>query len=451
MRKNIPVTSNYFHKVVTIKLNADKKGLQRFIAMITPVGNELSVKNNTEPIFINVLDAREKVLIVYDAPHPDIGAIRNFIESNKNYEVKTSLASDIGSITTADYSLIIFYQVTAMTNGNLLAIIKGKTPLWFMAGAQTDLQALNNDQKLVKISVVRPDMQEVFAQLPSDFTAFTLSDSSAKKIAALPPLLAPFGNYSVSADARVLFKQKIGSVATTYPLLAFGEKNGKREGVLTGEGVWRWQLSEFETYGNHHAMEELFGQAVQYLTANANRQRFNVYTGKPIFDEGERVLINAELYNDALDLVNAPDVKINLKSTSGKNYSYLFSRTGKSYSLDAGSLPVGEYSYAASTKLGTQSFASTGQITVKAINLELRQSAANHRLLKTISKESGGTMLYPDQINLLANLIRKNDNVKTVVDEDKHYTDLIGLKWLFFLIAGLLSLEWLLRKREGEI
>ena len=60
-------------------------------------------------------------------------------------------------------------------------------------------------------------------------------------------------------------------------------------------------------------------------------------------------------------------------------------------------------------------------------------------------------MLYPDQLNLLANLIRKNDNVKTVVYEDKHYTHLIDLKWLFFLIAGLLSLEWLLRKREGEI
>ena len=87
-----------------------------------------------------------------------------------------------------------------------------------------------------------------------------------------------------------------------------------------------------------------------------------------------------ELYNDALDLVNAPDVKINLKSVSGKNYSYLFSRTGKSYGLDAGSLPVGEYSYTASTKLGSQSFTANGQITIKALNLELRQSAANHRV-----------------------------------------------------------------------
>ena len=138
---------------------------------------------------------------------------------------------------------------------------------------------------------------------------------------------------------------------------------------------------------------------------------FNVYTDKPIFDEGERILLNAELYNDALDLVNTPDVKINLKSTLGKNFSYLFSRTGKSYSLDAGSLPAGEYSYAASTKLGSQLFTATGQVTVKALNLELRQSAANHHLLRAISTESGGEMIYPDQIKPAGKPYRKKTTI----------------------------------------
>jgi hypothetical protein len=80
-----------------------------------------------------------------------------------------------------------------------------------------------------------------------------------------------------------LFKQRIGSVTTSYPLLLFGDDNGRRIGVLTGEGLWRWQLAEFETYGNHHALEELFSQSVQYLTANANRQRFRAYPGKEYF------------------------------------------------------------------------------------------------------------------------------------------------------------------------
>jgi len=60
-------------------------------------------------------------------------------------------------------------------------------------------------------------------------------------------------------------------------------------------------------------------------------------------------------------------------------------------------------------------------------------------------------MVYPSQISRLADLIRKNENIKTVVYEDKHYSDLIDLKWIFAVILGLLSLEWFMRKREGEI
>jgi hypothetical protein len=170
-----------------------------------------------------------------------------------------------------------------------------------------------------------------------------------------------------------------------------------------------------------------------------------------VFDEGENVLINAELYNDALELINTPDVRIELKNDAGKDYSFLFSRDDKSYQLDAGTLPVGEYNYTATTKNGDKAFTATGQLTVKPLNLESRQSAANHQLLNTIAKQSGGKMLMPSEVNQLAGLIRKNENIKTVVYEDKRYNDIIDVKWVFVIILTLLGLEWFLRKREGEV
>jgi hypothetical protein len=119
--------------------------------------------------------------------------------------------------------------------------------------------------------------------------------------------------------------------------------------------------------------------------------------------------------------------------------------------LDAGALPVDEYSYSASTKLGNETFTASGQFTIKPLNLETRQSAADHQLLSDMAKQSGGQMLQPSQISQLADLIRKNENIKTVVYEDKRYSDLIDLKWIFILIVVLLSVEWFVRKREGEI
>lgn len=450
--QNIGVGSNNYQKVVPVKLNADRKGLLKFNISIAPVKNELSAQNNSETIYVEVLDAKQKILLVYDSPHPDISAIRQSIESNKNYEVKASLLSDIASLKPGDYSLLILYQVTANGSGMLQNMLtKSKMPVWYILGAQANLPAFNIGQKLIQISSGRQEMQEVFAQPVNNFSAFTLSDSSRRKITQFPPLLAPYGNYGSATIGTVLLNQKIGNVATNFPLLLFADDAGKRTAILTGEGLWRWQLAEFQSYGNHHTMEELFGQGVQYLTANANHQRFRVYPAKNVFDEGENVILNAELYNDALELINTSDVKIDLKSADGKHYNFLFTRNGQSYQLDAGQLPVGEYSYTANTQNGPQSFTANGRLTVKALNLEARQSAANHQLLNNIARQSGGQMLLPSQIDRLADLIRKNENIKTVVYEDKHYSDIIDVKWVFVLILLLLSSEWLLRKREGEI
>ncbi|MFD2874441.1 hypothetical protein ACFS5N_18305 [Mucilaginibacter ximonensis] len=448
----IPVDNDAFKKNLTLKLNADKKGVHKFNISITPIKNELSTQNNSETIYVEVLDSKQKVLLLYDAAHPDISVIKQAIEANKNYELKTSFTSDLGSLKLSDYSLIMLHQPTTGMFSALKDIIgKGKVPLWYFMGEQADVAGFNHWQKLTNISTSRLEMQEVFAQPAPGFTSFVLSDSTLQKIAKMPPLKALFGTYTSSIANGVLFKQRIGAVPTSYPLLMFGDDGGHRIGILTAEGLWRWQLAEYQQYGNHHALEELFSQSVQYLTANANRQRFRAYPSKNIFDEGENVLFNAELYNDALELLNTPDVKIELKSAAGKNYSFLATRTGQSYQLDAGTLPVGEYTYTASAKLGSRLFNAAGQLTVKPLNLEIRQSAANHQLLRGIAAQSGGRLLYPSQLSELAGLIRKNENIKTLVYEDRHYSDMIDVKWIFVLIVALLGAEWFLRKREGEI
>jgi len=450
--QNIAINSAAFQKLVPIKLNADKKGIRKFTISIVPIKNELSTQNNTENIYVDVLDARQKILLVYNNLHPDINVIKQDIESDKNYEVKAVLLSDLSTIKPSDYSLIILHQLTGSSSAVLQNIIaKTKIPVWYMLGGQANLQDFNAAQHEVKVYDNSDQLQEVFAMPQPEFSAFNLSDSAKQKIGSLPPLLAPFGNYSSSPGNQVLFKQKIGDIATSYPLLSFADEGGRRIGLLLGEGLWRWQLAEYKASGNHHAMEELLDQSVQYLTANANHQQFRAYPAKNIFDEGEDVIINAELYNDALELVNTPDVHIDLTAHSGKKYSFLFSRNGQSYQLNAGTLPVNEYTYTANTKVGNKTFAVNGHLTVKALNLETRQSAANHQLLNTIAKQSGGQMLLPSQMDKLADLIRKNDNVKTIVYEAKHYDDLVDIKWVFILILALLSAEWFMRKREGLV
>jgi hypothetical protein len=453
--QTIPVPENDFRKVIPLKLHADRKGIHKFTISLQPIANEISTANNTETIYVEVLDAKQKILLLYNGPHPDISAIKLSLESNRNYEVKTSLvsAADISKLST--YSMVILYQLPAagsvMPSSLQSQLVKLKIPLWFVIGAQSDISQANRLQKIIQINTTRTDMQEVFASPKADFSAFTLTDSTRRELAVLPPLLAPFGNYSAPSAPSVLLKQRIGSVETSYPLLAFGEDAGTRIAVLSAEGIWKWRLSEFANNGNYNAVDELLSQSVQYLTAKGDHSRFRVYPAKNVFDESEDVILNAELYNEALELINTPDVKIDLKGKSGKTFSFIFTRNGQSYQLDAGTLPPDDYTYTAGTKFGDKPFTATGQLAVKPLNAETRQSAADHQLLYTLAKENGGQMLMPSQIDQLATLIRKNENIKTIVYDDKSYRDLVDEKWVFVLILALLSAEWFLRKRDGEV
>ncbi len=452
--KVISINLSDFKKTIPIKLNAAKEGLQKYQISLRSVANEISVTNNTETIYVEVLDNRKKILILYNSPHPDIAAIRQSLESNERYEIKTSLISDFKVSELSNYNVLILAQLPG-NNANMQGLLTQsehlKIPVWFMLGAQTNVSQFNLIQKAIMINSNNQGMQEVFAAPDASFTSFILSDSAKIKIQNFPPLLAPFGNYSFAGSTSVLLKQKIGSVSTSYPLLAFAENDNRRIAVLAGEGLWHWKLNEFQQYGNHHTVDELLSQAVQYLSAKNDHKQFTVSPVKPVFDEDENLILNAELYNKTYELVNQPDVAITVKNKNGKTYSYQFSRNGKSYELDAGNLPPGEYSYEAKTKLGNENFKAVGIFNIKTLIAEASQSAADHQLLYLLAKQSGGEMVFPDEINRLVNLIRKNENIKTIAYQDSTYHELVDEKWIFALLLLLLSTEWFLRRRNGEV
>ncbi|MBD3750219.1 MAG: hypothetical protein IE931_12065 [Sphingobacteriales bacterium] len=445
------VNTDDFSKVFTINLEARKKGVQKIEIGIEPVKDELSTQNNHQTIFLNVLDGREKVLIVADAPHPDIAALKEAIENNKNYEVKLAFPDQLPT-SVQDFGLVIFHNLPSAAHPirDFLSKTQQKSR-WFIVGTQTLGSALNQNQNLLNINTPNSATQDYSPQLNPSFYAFSLSDAAQSGLQNLAPLTAPFGNYSFKNSGVVLFNQKVGNVNTSAPLLSFGDDSGVKTAILTGEGIWRWRLEDFAKNNNHDAVDELISKTVQYLNAKDDKRKFRVYPAKDRFAENEHVILNAELYNDAYELNNAPDVTIDLQGKSGKKYSFLFSRLGNSYQLDAGFLPSDEYSFIAKTSLGKNNYTAAGDFLVEEIHAEAMQTTANHQFLYHLSKQSGGQMVMPNQINSLENLILRNEKFKTISYEENSYESLINLKWVFAILMLLLSLEWFLRKRNGAI
>ena len=61
--------------------------MQHYIIDVKPKADEFTTENNYRHAYIDVVEGKEKILIVAQAPHPDIKAIRYALEKNENYEL----------------------------------------------------------------------------------------------------------------------------------------------------------------------------------------------------------------------------------------------------------------------------------------------------------------------------------------------------------------------------
>lgn len=107
----ININQKDFFKTINVDLLAEKPGTMHIVATLSPVNGEFSAANNRKDIFIDVIDGREKILLAYQTTHPDIGAIKESILSNQNYEVNALSLQEIKLSDLNLYSAVILYQL----------------------------------------------------------------------------------------------------------------------------------------------------------------------------------------------------------------------------------------------------------------------------------------------------------------------------------------------------
>ncbi|MBK7871867.1 MAG: hypothetical protein IPJ74_14890 [Saprospiraceae bacterium] len=434
-----------------VVLDADQSGVQRFRIVVEPISGEATNANNSKEIFIDVLDARQKILIVANSPHPDVTALRQSINANKNYQVDLAYANDI-KVNITDYDFVILHQLPSRNfdaSGIINTLQKERIPRLFIAGMQTNFSRLNQLQSLVTIQSDGRNSNDVQGRPVGTFNNFTLSEDLLQNLPNFPPLTAPFGEFEPAPDAAVLLTQRIGKLDTRYPLFVLGEENGVKVGVLCAEGIWKWRLFDFLQHQNHQIFDEILGKSIQFLSLKEDKRKFRVTPTKNIFNENEPVLFDAELYNDNYELINEPDARIVITNSSGKDFDFTFNKNGRSYSLNAGIFPTGNYTFRASVTNAGQNLTATGQFSVQPVQLELFETTANHSLLRLLSEQYGGAMVYPDNVAQIADLIKDKGTVKPVIFETSKTRAVINLKWIFFLLLLLLTGEWFLRRYFG--
>lgn len=445
----VPIVSDDDFKLEFVNLEAKEPGLQHYKIRVRSFEGEVNLKNNEYEFVIQIMENKQKILMLSEGPHPDLGAIRNSLSDLQNFEIK-SLTGNIVPDSLFAYSLVVLNQLPSVknTSSNLLTKIReSRIPVLFLVGPNSLLEQLNSLDVGLKISASN-NTEEVQAVFDKNFSLFLLSDGALESLEMAPPLIAPFGDTNLSPIMQNLAKQKMRNVETNKTLMAFGFEKGRKIGFILGEGLWRWRLNNFRTDGNHEAFNELVQKMVQYLALKQNEDNFNVHYSA-LFQETDEIELTAELFNDSYELVNTPDVNIKIWNDSLRELSYQFDRIEDFYRLNAGNLQPGDYSFEATTQLGNQHFSEKGSFSIAKNDIELQNIRADFGVLQKMSQQTGGQFASFENYGTLLDTIAANKQITVQQYKQTFQTEWINMKMLFFVLLLLLGAEWFFRKYWG--
>ncbi|MFT5846301.1 VWA domain-containing protein [Psychroserpens sp.] len=431
-------------QIVNFTLPASRVGVTSYRAQVVPLDNEKNTINNVKNFAVEVIDQKTNVAIVSDLLHPDLGALKNSIESNeqRNADILSPVEFLDKSV---DYQLVIVYQPTNNFKALFNEIDKLKLNKIVITGTKTNWSLLNKLQSNYKQELTN-QFEEYQATLNQNYGTFIVDNLN---FGEFPPLKGTFGETSFTVTFETILYKTINGNEIDEPLLATFEINDKREALILGEGIWRWRAQAYLNENSFNTFDNFMGKLVQYLSTNKRRTRLNV-NYESFYNGNDNVRITAQFFNKNYEFDNNANLTINLKNKDTEEVKSLpFVLKNTSYEVDLSSLEAGNYSF--TVKVNNENVSKSGELKILDYNVEQQFLNANVNKLQTLANNSNGTSYFIDNISTLTYDLINDSRFATIQKSTKKVVPLIDWKYLLGLIALSLAGEWFIRKYNGLI
>jgi hypothetical protein len=440
-------TGNEINKV-EFYTSSQETGMQHYTIEVKALGGEFTLRNNIAHAYIDIIENKEKILLIAPSPHPDIKVIRAAIEKKENYEFYVYIPG-LTEYKEDKYDLYILHQLPdyAATAKNIIdKITKEDNSILYIIGNHTNLNQFNNTNRVLNVLSRQGQKDLVTPSFNNGFDRFITEQADQSVINNYPPLIAAYGEYNLKESAEILMYQKIGNTISSRPMILAA--TDRKQAVIAGEGLWQWRQHEFLETQDNKVFDKFFGNLVQYLSAKEDKRKFRVY---PVSNEmmlADKVFFETEIYNDLFEKVYGQKIDLKITDEEGKATSYSFANGESNSRFEVKGLKQGVYKYQATTVLGGKAEKSEGRFTIKELMLEALTTTADFDLLRQVSIKNGGQFVKSSGIDRLADIIIGKHPVN-IMHTNEELVELVSIPWLFFLFLALASTEWFLRKYKG--
>lgn len=467
---NLVAGSNY---IATAKfyLKLTQPGLQQFTVRVEGIEGESNAKNNSRLFYINVLESKVNIALLGGAPHPDIGALSRTFGASERYKLQkyirkneNSFYENPSNINWQEIDLVILHNFPASVNDRpvverlLKAIDDQDLPVVHLVGANTRLN-ISPDIMEYMVAVPEPYIDNAteaflyFTPQYRDHASFRFENPAAFNgfIESAPPLLRNASEWRVKGEAVAYGKAKLKGIAMDYPMFVLGERQGAKNMVLTGEGIWRYRMHAYAEAEDFKYFDEWWGNLVQWLTARKDKRRFKVYPIKRLFEGDERVVFKGQVYDEAYNPLEGAEIKLEVTDPDGQQLEFFLRESSPgNYIVDLNVLEEGTYEYVAVGEKGTENLGTDrGQFSVGSSTIEFVELQANAPVMRQLAIRTGGGFFYAQNADGMEEDLLQLPTLRNLIQYREQTTGLHHWLPLLLIIFGLLTLEWVLRKRNG--
>jgi len=440
-KQNITFSKDKKAQSISVLLDASKVGVQTFKAVISSSETEKNKYNNVKNFAVEVIDQRSEVALVSSINHPDLGALKRAIETNKQRKVTILKPNELKSL--QDYNVLILYQPDASFKTVLELNKNAGLNTLTITGLSTDFNLLNQYQSTLNFRMTS-QREDYLADFNTQFNLFALDDIGFSQF---PPLQHPFGTITVKSDANVLLKSRIRNIATENPMMVFAETGPSRNAFLLGENIWKWRVESHVNTKSFDQFDIFIDKTIQFLASNSKRKSL-VVNHESFYNSGEIIAITAQYFNKNYEFDDNARLTIQLKNKKNNaTKAYDFLKGANEYKVNLDGLAAGQYSFTVKEQTSNTTYNGAFEV----LDFEIEKQFVNPDLarLQQVATNTGGAVYYPNKADALIKFLSENENYKALQKEITKKSPLIDWIWLLVILSISLSIEWFVRKYNG--
>ncbi len=472
-RKNIEVLGAGQRQRYTVEITPREPGVKNFNVRLPVQPEEELSENNSRNFSLKVLQSRKRILVVTDELNWDVTFLNRAISESPDYETALYVTEGRGRLDISrfpnnqdslnSYDIVIFLRTSGRFVAEHMPLLNSYVrshggSVWFIPGLSSmERLAQSEDENILPYVPHYDDRYfndfNFHATLTEDgrLHPVTRLRENARENSELWQSIPPFEEHviyrEIKPEAKILAVHPEKEInGRVIPVIFYHTFEAGKVLTFAAGPIWKIDFVSAGYGDETAAFKKLIMNSISWLTTREDVDRIRLATDKNIYRSGERVQMEATVLDQNYSPLENAVVDVVVRSADSDDSLIVSMNQGSSgqFNADLGLLQSGDYTFTGTVVWEDKVLEEiSGDFKVEGFSLEQETLFLPPDMMQKISQASGGRHYNIDNFNNLRDDVKADARLTMQTSETRLASNL----WMLIIILGLLSIEWLIRKR----